>query len=64
MLPDWIQVINKITPNAWANDGFYILSLGGKLRDIQSNLLGLLIMGFVLFVIATYWISKRGLVRK
>jgi hypothetical protein len=30
MLPDWIQVINKITPNAWANEGFYILSLGGS----------------------------------
>jgi ABC-2 type transport system permease protein len=64
MLPDWIQVINKITPNAWANDGFYVLSLGGRLKDIQSNLLSLVMMGAVLFVVATFLISKRGLVRK
>lgn len=64
MLPDWIQVLNKITPNAWANEGFYILSLGGSLRSIQSNLIALVIMGLVLFALATYWISQRGLVRK
>jgi len=64
MLPAWMQVVNRITPNAWANEGFYILSMGGKLKDIQTNLLGLLIMGAVLFSIATFWISKRGLVRK
>ncbi|MBW6466579.1 MAG: ABC transporter permease [Brevefilum sp.] len=64
MLPGWIQVINKITPNAWANDGFYILSLGGKLKAIQPNLISLVIMGAVLFVVATFWINKRGLVRK
>lgn len=64
MLPDWIQVINKITPNAWANDGFYILSLGGSLKGIQTNLIALVVMGAVLFALATYWISQRGLVRK
>jgi len=64
MLPDWIQVINKITPNAWANNGFYILSLGGKLKDIQSNLIALAIMGAALFLVGTFLISKRGLVRK
>ena len=64
MLPDWIQVLNKITPNAWANEGFYILSLGGSLRSIQANLIALVIMGLILFALATYWISQRGLVRK
>jgi ABC-2 type transport system permease protein len=64
MLPDWIQVINKVTPNAWANEGFYILSLGGSLKGIQTNLIALVVMGLVLFALATYWISKRGLVRK
>lgn len=64
MLPDWIQVINKVTPNSWANDGFYILSLGGSLRGIQTNLIALVVMGAVLFGLATYWISQRGLVRK
>jgi ABC-2 type transport system permease protein len=64
MLPDWIQTINKITPNSWANDGFYILSLGGKLKDIQSNLIALVIMGALLFAIASILISKRGLARE
>ncbi len=64
MLPGWVQIFNKITPNAWANTAFYILSAGGKLKDIHSNLLGLLIMGLLLFVIAAALINKRGLKRK
>jgi len=64
MLPDWLQVFSKITPNAWANNGFAILSLGGKLKDIQPNLIGLVIMGMVLFFTASYWISKRGLAER
>ncbi len=64
LLPDWIQTINKITPNSWANDGFYVLSLGGRLKDIQPNLIALVSMGTLLFVIATILISKRGLARK
>ena len=64
MLPDWISVINKITPNAWAIDGFYILSLGGKIQDIQTNLFALVIMGVILFLIASFWLNKRGLARK
>lgn len=64
MLPSWIQRVNKITPNSWANDGFYILSLGGKLKDIQTNLTALVIMGVLLFAIASFWISKRGLSRE
>lgn len=64
MLPSWIQVLNKVTPNAWGNDGFYILSVGGRLKDISTNILALLIMGVVLFVVATILITKRGLARK
>ena len=64
MLPDWIRVINKTTPNAWAIDCFYILSLGGKLTDILPNIYALLIMGAVLFLIAAFWIRKHGLARK
>ena len=64
MLPDWIRVVNKITPNAWAIDGYYILSLGGKMQDIQTNLLALVIMGMVLFLFASFWLNKRGLARK
>jgi len=64
MLPDWIQVVNKITPNAWAVDGFYILSVGGGLSDILPNIFALVVMGGILFTIATLWIRKRGLARK
>mgnify|MGYP001134585921 CR=1 FL=1 len=64
MLPDWIQIVNKITPNAWAIDGFYIISVGGKLDEIIPNLIGLVIMGSVLLAIASFWIRKHGLARK
>jgi ABC-2 type transport system permease protein len=64
MLPGWLQVLSKMTPNAWANEGFLILSLGGRITDIQSTLMGLLIMGLVLFITASLIISKRGLVGK
>lgn len=64
ILPGPIQVFNKITPNAWANAGFSTLSAGGGLRDIQPNILALLVMGLVLFGVASVWISRRGLGRK
>jgi len=64
MLPDWISVVNKITPNAWAIDGFYILSIGGKLDNILTNILALVIMGIVLATFAGFWIRKHGLARK
>lgn len=64
MLPGWLQTLSKITPNAWANESFLILSLGGRLTDIQSNLLALVMMGLLLFVTASLVISKRGLVGK
>ena len=64
MLPDWISVINRITPNAWAIDGFYLLSVGGKLGDITQNILALIIMGILLLVVSTILIKRRGLVQK
>ena len=64
MLPHWLQLLNKITPNAWGNDGFFILGIGGQLKDISTHLIALLIMGGVLFTFASIWIGKRGLARK
>jgi ABC-type multidrug transport system permease subunit len=64
MLPDWIQIVNKVTPNAWAIEGFRILSVGGVLEDIIPEITALLIMGAVLFTFSTLLISKRGLARK
>lgn len=64
MLPKWIQVVNKITPNAWGIEGFYILSLGGTLRNILTPVAALLIMGAVLFSVAAIWLTRHGLARK
>ena len=64
MLPDWVNVINKITPNAWAVDGFYTLSVSGKLDSILPNILGLVTMGVVLLILATLLIHRRGLASK
>jgi ABC-2 type transport system permease protein len=64
MLPEWISIINKITPNAWAIDGFYVLSVGGTLNAISDNILALIIMGVVLFTIASFIIHRYGIARK
>ncbi len=64
MLPGWVTVLNKITPNAWAIDGFYVLSTGGKLNNILPNVIALSVMGFVLLSFASIWIRRHGLARK
>jgi ABC-2 type transport system permease protein len=61
MLPDWVSVLNKITPNAWMIEGFHILALGGRLPSISSHLLGLTLMGLILFALGALLIARRGL---
>ena len=64
LLPGWVRVINKITPNAWALDGFLVLARGGRLANISTNILALLVMGVVLFLVASFLIQRRGLASK
>jgi ABC-2 type transport system permease protein len=64
MLPGWVRVLNKITPNAWGLEGFYTLGLGGKLVDVLLPVAALMIMGTVLFAASSFWITKRGLARQ
>jgi ABC-2 type transport system permease protein len=64
LLPSFIQVISKITPNAWGIQGFLTLSMGGTLENISASLFALVIMGTILFTISAIWISQRGLARK
>lgn len=64
LLPGWMSVLNKITPNAWAIDGFYVLSIGGKVNHIFPNILALFVMGLVLLTFAVIWIRQYGLARK
>jgi ABC-2 type transport system permease protein len=63
-LPPFMQVISKITPNAWGLDGFTTLALGGTLKSLAEPITALLIMGAVLFGIAVVLFNRNGLVQK
>ena len=63
-LPEWVSTLGKITPNAWGLQGFTTLAGGGTLASIREPLLALLIMGIILFALASIWMRRRGLVRK
>jgi ABC-2 type transport system permease protein len=62
-LPDWAQWVAHISPNAWGMDGFTTLALGGDLANLGRPILGLLVMGVVLFVVSAFLINRRGLIR-
>ena len=64
MLPDWVKLISKITPNAWGLDGFTTLAMGGSLKNILTPVGALLGMGVILFVIAVLAIRHRGIGRR
>lgn len=62
-LPFPLDLVSKVTPNAWGQGGFTTLALGGTLRGLLPNIAGLLIMGAILFSIAVVLFRRRGLVR-
>ncbi len=61
MMPPAIQFVSKITPNAWALDGFTTLALGGGLAQLSDQILALLIMGAVLFTVSVLMFGKKNL---
>lgn len=63
-LPGWVQTISKISPNAWGMGGFLDLAHGGSIVSVRTPVLALFIMGALLFCVAAFWISRRGLARK
>ena len=63
-MPVWFRYVTRITPNAWGVDGFTTLALGGGLYDILTPLLALLAMGLLLFAIAVFLFSRRGLTER
>jgi len=63
-MPPFIQMLSKITPNAWGLDGFTTLALGGDLSDIGLPIMALLVMGTLLFTLAVIVFNRRGLVQK
>jgi ABC-2 type transport system permease protein len=64
MMPPFVQFISKITPNAWALDGFTTLALGGHLPQLIEPIIALLIMGTVLFAVAVVIFGKKNLAQK
>jgi len=63
-LPQAVQFASKITPNAWGLEGFITLALGGRLGDLGGTLLGLVIMGVVLFGFAVLTFNRRAILQK
>lgn len=63
-LPPFVQMISKITPNAWGLDGFTTLALGGTLKNLGEPILALLVMGVVLFGISVLMFSRNGIMQK
>jgi len=63
-MPGWFQAFGRITPNAWGLDGFTTLGLGGTMVDLGKPLLGLAIMGVVLFVVSILLFSRRSFAQK
>jgi ABC-2 type transport system permease protein len=64
VMPGWFQAFSRITPNAWGLDGFTTLGLGGSLADLGKPLLGLAVMGVVLFVISILIFGRRSFAQK
>ena len=63
-MPPFLRTLSKITPNSWGLDGFTTLALGGTLKNLIEPITALLIMGAVLFGIATVLFNRNGLVQK
>jgi len=59
-LPEWVQTIARISPNAWGMDGFTSLALGGNLASITTPVLALLIMAAILFFASILFTNRRG----
>lgn len=63
-LPGWVQVVSRITPNAWGLEAFTTLALGGTLADIALPVGALLAMAVVLFGAAAALFNRQGLVQR
>ncbi|RJP49882.1 MAG: ABC transporter permease [Anaerolineaceae bacterium] len=63
-MPPAVQMVSKITPNAWALDGFTTLALGGTLSHLSTPITALLTMGLILFLIAVVLFGKKNLAQK
>jgi ABC-2 type transport system permease protein len=63
-LPAFVKTLSKITPNAWALDGFTELAFGGNIASLTTPLLALLTMGILLFLVSAFLFGRKNLVQK
>jgi len=63
-MPSFVQTFSKITPNAWALDGFTTLGLGGTLTDLAAPIIALVSMGSILLLVSVVLFGKKNLVQK
>lgn len=54
-----LETVGKITPNAWAMNGFVTLASGGTAADLLLPLLALLVMAAALFTAAALIFQRR-----
>ena len=52
-LPDWLQLVSFISPNAWGLEAFTSLTAGAGVSDLLPYLAGMWIMAAILFGLAT-----------
>ena len=62
--PGALEFISKITPNAWGQQGFTILALGGSLQDLWLTIAGLLVMAVILLAISLAIFQRKGILQK
>ncbi len=59
-----LGMVGKITPNAWAMDGFTTLARGGDLADVAPDIAALLLMGVVLLGISVVLFGRKGFLQR
>jgi len=61
VMPNWVQLFSRISPNRWGLDGFTTLAMGGNMANILTPVIALLIMAAVLFLVSVVLFSRRGI---
>jgi ABC-2 type transport system permease protein len=59
-----LDIVSKITPNAWGLQGFTALAKGGGLAEIRAPIIGLAVMTIMLFSVAVVFFRRRGIIQR